>query len=604
MRVESMSWRVASAVVVLLAVVLLVAPTLASAQRRVALVIGNAAYEEPGAKLANPVNDARAVAEVLEELDFDVLLRTDLDDTGMDNAALEFAGELSAGDVAVFYYAGHALELNDRRNYLVPVDLVPPDSRPDVSETYTRNRSFPADEVLEYMEGVGARTRIMILDACRDNPFERMRSLTRGGLGLMSPRGGLVAYAAQPGRPAADDGRYAQHLVAALQVPGLPASEVFTRVSEAVEAASGGGQLPMQQASGAVGRFVFRPAIAGTGLAVTAVPAVSGSVWYKELAIAGPIIEAEGADPLTIRLVPYPADPDSPFGYSYEWGYPVSVVDGNTNPWPEQNAHFHGYVEFYRGTTLLYRIDDVPRVGIAGVSFSPGSNVLSVYVSANVGGASTLDELTVVHYELASGLTEAVSYGEGAHAYDYLTCSETQRPWVSHSADEPTSSSMRFEPCRPRDDVDRRERFASTLRLFGSEVFDIDIADRPTLDCASCDPIPLGLVSDLLPASGLAFETQESARFEVVIVQHRAREHYDSFGLILARRKLPVAGQWKAVYGNTPFGAPRCCYELLSSFGFLDREEDELHISGAVCENTPCDAIVNLNRMTVQVLRP
>ena len=442
----------------------------------------------------------------------------------------------------------------------------------------------------------------MILDACRDNPFDRMRSLTRGGLGLMSPRGGLVAYAAQPGRPAADDGGYAQHLVAALRVPGLPASEVFTRVSEAVAAASGGGQLPMQQASGSVGRFVFRPEIAGAGLAVAAVPAVRGSDWYKEVAISGPTFAMAGADPLTINLVPYRVIPDSSFGYT-EWDRPVTAVDANTNPWPPQSAHFHGYVEFYRDTTLLHTIDDVPLVGIAAVSFSPGPNVLSVYVSKNVGGASTHDELTVVHYDLAAGRTESVSYGEGAHAYDYLTCSGTQRPWVSRS-DEPTSSSRRLEPCRPREDMDRRERFASTLRLLGSDVFDVDIADRPTLDCPSCDPISSGFISNLLPASGLTFEREESARFEVVIVQHRAREHYDSFGLILARRKLPDAGPWKAVYGNTPAGAPRCCYELLGSLGFLNREEDELHISGAICDNVPCDAIVNLDRMTVQVMRP
>ena len=100
----------------------------------------------------------------------------------------------------------------------------------------------------------------MILDACRTNPFgPRLRTLTRGGLGQLSPQGGMVAYAAEPRKAAADDGLYARHLVAALQVPGLPATEVFTRVSEAVEAASGGTQVPMQQLAGGVGMFIFRP---------------------------------------------------------------------------------------------------------------------------------------------------------------------------------------------------------------------------------------------------------------------------------------------------------------------------------------------------------
>ena len=106
----------------------------------------------------------------------------------------------------------------------------------------------------------GARTRVMILDACRNNPFgERLKTLTRGGLGQMSARGGLVAYATEAGDTAADNGLYARHLVTALRVPGLPATELFTRVSEAVETASGGEQVPVQQLAGAAGRFVFHP---------------------------------------------------------------------------------------------------------------------------------------------------------------------------------------------------------------------------------------------------------------------------------------------------------------------------------------------------------
>ena len=253
MRVESTSGWVTSAVVVLLGGVLLAAPTTAFAQRRVALVIGNAAYVEPEARLTNPVNDAGAMAEVLKELDFDVLQRQDLDREGMDRTVNEFIGELRAGDVAVFYYSGHGLELDDGRNYLAPVDF-----SSSYDRVQARNRSLQADEVQARMEAAGAGTRIVILDACRNNPFERMMSLTRGGLGSMSPRGGLVAYSTEPGDTATDNGLYTRQLVAALRVPGLPAMELFTRVSEAVSAASGGTQVPMQQLAGVVGRFVFR----------------------------------------------------------------------------------------------------------------------------------------------------------------------------------------------------------------------------------------------------------------------------------------------------------------------------------------------------------
>ena len=210
--------------------------------------------------LENPVSDARyarSVAGVLDELDFDVILGTDLNYLGMTQAADAFVGKLQSGDVAVFYYAGHGLELDDGLNYLAPVDF---SATYDLAEA--KFYSLSADLVQARMEEAGAGTRVVILDACRTNPFgPRLRTLTRSGLGLLSPQGGLVAYAAEPRKPAADDGLFARHLVAALQVPGLPASEVFTRVSEAIEEASGGTQVPVQQWAGAVGRFVFRPVV-------------------------------------------------------------------------------------------------------------------------------------------------------------------------------------------------------------------------------------------------------------------------------------------------------------------------------------------------------
>ena len=178
MRIESKSWRAACALVVLLAVVLLASPTPASAQRRVALVIGNAAYVEPDARLTNSVNDARTVAGVLAELDFEVLLGPDLDREGMERAVNDFIGALRSGDVALFYYAGHGLELDDGLNYLAPVDF-----SSSYDEVSAKFRSLRADVVQSRMERAGARTRIVILDACRNNPFgERMMSLTRGGL--------------------------------------------------------------------------------------------------------------------------------------------------------------------------------------------------------------------------------------------------------------------------------------------------------------------------------------------------------------------------------------------------------------------------------------
>ena len=234
----------------LLALGATVFPAAPSVAQRVALVIGNQDYEARSARLVNPVADARAVRDVLDDLGFAVTYVEDADKERMDRAADTFIDAIQPGAAAVFYYAGHGMEL-DGRNYLAPVNaLVSWDA------VQTRNRSFVANEVQERMEDAGATVRIVILDACRDNPFDG-RSLGRGGGGAMAPRGGLVAYAAGAGQTAADDGRYAASLVEALRVPGLSLDQVFTRVSGRIARSSGGRQTPARYSSGAVGDFVL-----------------------------------------------------------------------------------------------------------------------------------------------------------------------------------------------------------------------------------------------------------------------------------------------------------------------------------------------------------
>ena len=226
---------------------------------RVALVIGNAAYVEASALLTNPVRDARAMALTLDDLDFEVSVAEDADVEEMEEAVLEFIGRVRPGDTAVFYYSGHGIEL-DGENYLLPVDF---------SSSYTpvraRSRSTSATEVQALMEEAGAEVRIVILDACRDNPFqapEAPKSFSRGGLAAMAPRGGLVAFAAEAGERASDNpggtnGLYTQHLLAALERPGVPANVMFSQVQRAVREASAGRQVPTYYDAGA-GDFVFR----------------------------------------------------------------------------------------------------------------------------------------------------------------------------------------------------------------------------------------------------------------------------------------------------------------------------------------------------------
>ena len=238
----------------------IVPPIVESVGRRVALVIGNAAYEESGAGLTNPVRDATAVAEVLRELDFEMFVATDATLERMEQATHDFIQELRSGDAAVFYYSGHGLE-QDGENYLVPVDF---SAAYYDDEVLLRRRTLVANEVQERMEAAGAQVRMLILDACRSNRFDRNgKSLGRGGLAAMAPRGGLVAFAAEAGRVALDNrdemnGLFTKHLVAVLREPGLTARNLFARVHDRVRTESHGRQAPATYDAGA-GGFVFRP---------------------------------------------------------------------------------------------------------------------------------------------------------------------------------------------------------------------------------------------------------------------------------------------------------------------------------------------------------
>jgi len=188
------------------------------ADQRVALVIGNGAYRSVPT-LPNPTNDAADVAAALKRSGFDVILETNLDQAGMQEAAIRFARGARDADVALFYYSGHALQYAGV-NYLVPVDAV-------LHDEMDLRRMVRADEILSDLQQA-KNLRIMVLDACRDNPFaeELKRSIgkTRGinvgrGLAKMeSPEGTIISYATQAGRTADDgDGRNSPYTTAFLK---------------------------------------------------------------------------------------------------------------------------------------------------------------------------------------------------------------------------------------------------------------------------------------------------------------------------------------------------------------------------------------------------
>ena len=164
-------------------------------EARLALLIGNSAYRE--SPLRNPVNDVRAMAQRLRELGFTVLAHENATKRTMEAAIIEFGRRLAEGGVGAFYYAGHGLQVRGR-NYLVPVDAEIED------EASTRVAAVDVELLLEQMGEAKNRVNIVILDACRNNPFERrMRGGSRGLAAVDAARGTLVAYATAPGSVAA-----------------------------------------------------------------------------------------------------------------------------------------------------------------------------------------------------------------------------------------------------------------------------------------------------------------------------------------------------------------------------------------------------------------
>ena len=237
---------------------------------RVALVIGNAAYKD--APLVNPVNDARAMVLRLKELGFDVVARENATRQAMGAALAEFVRKLAPGGVALIYYAGHGVQVRGR-NYLLPVDMTLN------SETDLRFQAVEIGAITDEMEQAHSRVSFLILDACRNNPFEgRLRGASRGLAAVDAARGSLIAYATAPGAVAADgdgaNGVYTSALLRALSVPGLKAEEVFKRARIEVSEVTRNQQTPWESSS-LTGDFVFN----GAGAA----PVASGAGADREV---------------------------------------------------------------------------------------------------------------------------------------------------------------------------------------------------------------------------------------------------------------------------------------------------------------------------------
>jgi uncharacterized caspase-like protein len=216
--------------------------------RHTALVIGNAAYTGV-ASLSNPTNDADDVAAVLDERGFSVIKKTNCSHKEMDVVLKEFRIALKSSEVGLFFFAGHGIQI-DGENYLAAVDA-------DASnEIDAKHSSLALNRVIETMEKSGTATNIIILDACRDNPFERAwhRSAAQRGLApVYAPKGTIIAYATSPGQIASDgeghNGAYTAALLKHIDTPDCSLEMMFKRVRNTLSAATKGKQISWEHTS-------------------------------------------------------------------------------------------------------------------------------------------------------------------------------------------------------------------------------------------------------------------------------------------------------------------------------------------------------------------
>jgi hypothetical protein len=226
------------------------------AQNRLALLIGNAAYTQ--SPLRNPVHDATDMATMLRRLGFEVTLLRDADKPTMERAIGDFTRGVPKGSLGLFYFSGHGAQI-DGLNYLLPIGAE------FTQPTDVKYHAVAADWILGRMDDSGMAVKLLLLDACRNNPFGRSwsKALDRG-LGVMdAPQGTLIAYATSPKKTASDgvghNSPYTARLLREIPIPGRPIELVFKAVRLGVQQETHGEQTPWE-ASSLTGDFYFAPA--------------------------------------------------------------------------------------------------------------------------------------------------------------------------------------------------------------------------------------------------------------------------------------------------------------------------------------------------------
>ncbi len=245
----------------------------ASSENRIALVIGNSAYTN-SKPLNNPANDAQAVSQLLNTAGFEVVMAFDLSRDIMKQTVEEFAARISEkgpNTVALVYYAGHGLQV-DGENYLVPVDAK------FESENDPVENGVKLADLMGALEAVPSKTRIVILDACRNNPFAVSGDTGGKGLAIVdAPSGSIVAYSTAPGTEALDGlGRhspYAAAFMRTVKTPNLPIEQVFKKVRLLVNESTDSKQTPWESSSLTADFMFFTNAVNGAAPVPAVIPA-------------------------------------------------------------------------------------------------------------------------------------------------------------------------------------------------------------------------------------------------------------------------------------------------------------------------------------------
>ncbi len=320
----------------------------ATNEQRIALVIGNGAYAQ-GA-LTNPVNDARDIAATLRNAGFEVLSGANQNRRQMRELIRQFGEKIRNGGVGLFYFAGHGVQVNNT-NYLIPVGAE------ITKETEVEDESISVNFVLAQMEDARNKLNIVILDACRNNPFARsFRSGSRGlAVTRSAPTGTLVAYATAADNVASDgDGRnglFTQELLTNLKTPGLTLESVFRRTRTTVRSKSNGQQVPYEYTSVEGEDFYF---ISPTNTTLPPPPVITTAPVVTNT--PPPVTKPVSTVRMSVAGVPLAA-----------MSFVTASVDASGNVTNQHQGQCEGFVEDLGNGVKL------PMVEISGGTFQMGS---------------------------------------------------------------------------------------------------------------------------------------------------------------------------------------------------------------------------------------